>query len=55
MTEDQIRLLKDRSIKFTQSEQQIGRKKKRIRYLWDNNKRANVWIIGILEGEKMWN
>lgn len=54
MTEDQSRVLKDRSIEFTQSEQQTGRGKKKKTRIRNNNKRPmfeklESWVRGNVE------
>ena len=54
--EDQINDLEHKGGKNIQSEQQeekrIQKTKGRLRSLWDNFKRTNIWIIGVLEGEE---
>ena len=55
MTRDRISELETRSIDFTQSEQQQGKKEtgekneQSLKDLWDNSKSFNTHIIGILE------
>lgn len=55
MTRDRISELETRSIEFTQSEQQQGKKETRekneqsLKDLWDNSKSFNTYIIGIPE------
>lgn len=53
MTRDRISELETRSIEFSQSEQQQGKrlekKMKSLKDLWDNNQSFNTHIIGIPE------
>ena len=51
---DRTNELRDLSVEFTQSEQQRENRLKKmnhLRDLWNNNKRANIHIIKVLEGE----
>ena len=54
--EEQISDLEDRMVEFTAAEQNKEKRMKRnedsLRDLWDNIKRKNIHIIGVLEGEE---
>ena len=54
--EERISDLEDRMVEFTAAEQTKEKRMKRnedsLRDLWDNNKRNNIHIIGVPEGEE---
>ena len=54
--EEWISHLEDKIVEITAAEQSKEKRMKRIkdslRYLWDNIKRTNIWIIGVPEEEE---
>ena len=54
--EERISDLEDRMVEFTAAEQNKEKRMKRnedsLRDFWDNNKRNNIHIIGVPEGEE---
>lgn len=56
MTENSFNEIEERSIEFIQSEQQeekrLEKNEQNLRDLWDNNKRSNIYISGVPEGEE---
>ena len=56
ITKDRLSETEDRLFEFTQSEQQRGyrlnKNEQSLKDLWKNNKRSNVFIFRVPEGEK---